>query len=77
MLKCPGQDMQRWKPGDIFTVICPHCGYEIEFWKDEPLRPCNNCQQELCNPKLNLGCAKWCKYGPQCLEAINQAKPTG
>jgi hypothetical protein len=22
-MKCPGQDMREWKPGDIFEIICP------------------------------------------------------
>ena len=30
--------MRYWKPEDIFTAPCPHCGAEIEFWKDEPVR---------------------------------------
>ena len=33
--------MRYWKPEDIFTVACPHCGAEIEFWKDEPVRQCS------------------------------------
>jgi hypothetical protein len=44
---CPGQDMRYWKPEDICTVPCPHCGVEIEFWKDEPLRLCSACRKEL------------------------------
>ena len=44
-MKCPGQDMRYWKPGDIFNAKCPKCGGTVEFFKDEvpsemPLWPC-------------------------------------
>jgi len=59
--------MRYWKPEDIFTVACPHCRAEIEFWKDEPVRRCSVCRQEVRNPKVEQGCAEWCKHGPECL----------
>lgn len=65
--RCPGQDLSKWKPGDIFDVQCPWCRHEIEFWKDEPFRLCPGCQQEVRNPRIDLGCAKWCKSATQCL----------
>ena len=34
-MKCPGQDLSFWKPGDIFDVCCPQCEGKIEFFKDE------------------------------------------
>ena len=83
--RCPGQDMRFWKPEDIFTVPCPHCRAEIEFWKDEPVRLCAACRKEVRNPKVDQGCAEWCKHGPECLEpaaekpapaAVKQQPPT-
>ena len=71
--RCPGQDMQNWKPGDIFDVKCPWCGYEIEFWKDEPARPCRSCGKEVRNPRIDLGCAKWCKSAKECLGVMLEA----
>jgi predicted amidophosphoribosyltransferase len=65
--RCPGQDMRSWKPEDIFEVACPSCGDEIEFWKDEPVRVCAKCGREIRNPRMDLGCAKWCKSAEQCL----------
>ena len=65
--RCPGQDMRRWKPGDICYVPCPFCGAEIEFWKDEPMRVCGACQREVRHPRLDLGCAKWCAHAKECL----------
>jgi Zn finger protein HypA/HybF involved in hydrogenase expression len=65
--KCPGQDQRFWKPEDIFDVVCPHCNAEMEFWKDEPLLPCPKCKKDVGNPKIDLGCAEWCKYGPECI----------
>ena len=59
--------MRYWKPEDIFTVACPSCRAEIEFWKDEPTRICPSCGKETRNPKLDFGCADWCKHAPECL----------
>lgn len=65
---CPGQDTRYWKPEDIFNLPCPGCGGEIEFWKDEPLRLCPACGRKVRNPKIEAGCAKWCRYADQCLD---------
>ncbi|MCK5801253.1 MAG: hypothetical protein KAI66_00405 [Lentisphaeria bacterium] len=65
--KCPGQDMRYWTAEDIFDVACPFCGDEIEFWKDEPIRLCSGCGVEVRNPRIDLGCAKWCKFAEECL----------
>jgi len=70
MARCPGQDMRYWTPEDIFDVKCPFCGEEIEFWKDEPARLCRDCGNEVRNPRINLGCAKWCKSAKECLGEI-------
>jgi hypothetical protein len=67
MLRCPGQDQRFWKPGDIFEVNCPGCGQTTEFFKDEPKLKCRKCGQMVLNPKINLGCAEWCKYAEQCI----------
>ena len=64
---CPGQDQQFWKPEDIFDVRCPHCGKEMEFWKDDPILTCPDCNEYIRNPKLDTGCAAWCKYADDCL----------
>jgi hypothetical protein len=67
MSRCPGQDQRFWKPEDIFEALCPHCGAEIEFWKDEPVLVCPGCSMEVRNPRLDPGCAKWCPMAAQCL----------
>ena len=59
--------MRNWKPEDIFDLECPWCGTAIEFWKDEPLRHCPACHQAVRNPRIDLGCAKWCKSADKCL----------
>ena len=66
-MRCPGQDPSRWKPEDISEIACPSCKTINEFWKDEPRRNCRECGQEIRNPKIDLGCAKWCKAAAQCL----------
>ena len=70
--KCPGQDMQFWKPGDIFDVECPRCGKPVEFFKDDIRRRCKTCGHMFLNPKLNLGCAKWCQYAEQCVGGMGK-----
>ena len=63
---CPGQDQRYWKPEDIFDVVCPYCDTEIEFWKDEPVLDCPKCKKPVRNPKIDTGCAEWCKYAEDC-----------
>lgn len=65
--RCPGQNLQYWGFDDIYNINCPFCGQEIEFWKDEPLRSCPNCGEEVRNTKMDLGCAKWCKFAEDCI----------
>jgi hypothetical protein len=66
-MKCPGQDMQYWKPGDIFETECPKCGGVVEFFKDDPARRCSACGHRFANPKMDFGCAAYCPYAEQCL----------
>jgi hypothetical protein len=72
---CPGQDQRYWKPEDIFDVSCPHCGSEIEFWKDEAVRTCRQCSNPVRNPRMDLGCAKWCKHAKECLGQLHSPPP--
>jgi putative nucleotidyltransferase with HDIG domain len=67
MVKCPGQDQRFWKPEDIFEVPCTGCGQAIEFFKDEPKLKCRKCGHIVINPKIDMGCAEWCRYAEQCL----------
>jgi len=70
-MKCPGQDMRDWKPGDIFEVTCHWCNEGvIEFFKDEPKRKCPNCGLPIKNPKINVGCLEWCEFAHLCAEAL-------
>ncbi len=66
-MQCPGQDTRYWKPGDIFEIPCPRCGQKVEFFKDDASRKCKNCGHVLLNPKIDFGCAAYCKYAEQCL----------
>ena len=66
-MKCPGQDSRNWKPGDIFDKPCPKCGSSVEFFKDEPVRRCKSCGHRFVNPKMDFGCAAYCKFADQCL----------
>jgi len=67
---CPGQDMGNWKGDSSSEACCPYCGKEMEFFRDEPSRPCRSCGKAVRNPHMDLGCAKWCKYAKQCLGVI-------
>ncbi len=76
MLKCPGQDTRYWKPDDIFDLPCPVCDTAVEFLKTDSRRTCQNCGYSFRNPRLELGCAKWCAYAEECLGfAPEQAPP--
>ena len=66
-MKCPGQDTRYWKPGDIFEIPCPGCGAPIEFFKDESTRRCRKCHRITTNPRMDFGCAAYCKYAEQCI----------
>ena len=70
--KCPGQDTRFWKPDDIFQSPCAHCGVPIEFFKDDLRRKCRQCGKYTVNPRNDLGCAAWCKYGPECLAQLGR-----
>ncbi len=74
--QCPGQDTAFWKPGDIFEITCPNCGESVEFFKDEGKRKCKGCGHVFPNPKLNEGCAKWCKFADKCLGLNRQSEGT-
>ena len=65
--RCPGLDIRHWKPEDILEIRCPRCGGKIEFFKDDPCRSCPSCGDVVRNPKLDLGCAKWCKFATECV----------
>jgi len=65
-VKCPGQDTRFWKPDDIFDVVCPACGKPVEFFKDDPSRRCPKCGTLIANPRLDRGCAEWCRYAREC-----------
>ncbi len=66
-MKCPGQDMQFWKPGDIYEVDCPGCGRTVEFFKDDTARRCGHCGHRFANPQMDFGCAAYCPYAEQCI----------
>jgi hypothetical protein len=48
-------------------VPCPVCDNPVEFFKDESIRRCKKCGHKLVNPKMDFGCAAYCKYAEQCL----------
>jgi len=70
--KCPGQDMQFWGPDAIYSAECPRCGNPVEFFKDDIHRRCPECGHMFLNPKLNLGCARWCQFADQCVGAMDK-----
>ncbi len=69
-MRCPGQDMQYWKPGAIFEEKCPHCGQTVEFFKDDTARKCGQCGHRFVNPQMDFGCAAYCPYAEQCLGTL-------
>ena len=71
-MRCPGQDMARWKPQDLFEVPCPSCGGRVEFFKDDARRRCPACRRAVRNPRLDAGCAEWCRHAEVCRAAAGQ-----
>ena len=69
-MKCPGQDSRYWQPGAIFESKCPQCGHEIEFFKDDATRKCSHCGHRIANPKMDFGCASYCKFAEQCIGTL-------
>jgi hypothetical protein len=66
-MRCPGQDTRYWGPEAIGESGCPNCGASIEFFKDESSRRCRKCGAKVFNPKMDFGCASYCKFASQCL----------
>jgi hypothetical protein len=66
-MKCPGQDSRYWKPDAVFEARCPECGGSVEFFKDDTTRLCKMCGHRLLNPRLDFGCASYCRYAEQCI----------
>ncbi|HBH27451.1 MAG: phosphohydrolase [Desulfofustis sp. PB-SRB1] len=69
-MKCPGRDMQYWKDDAIYEVPCPRCTSEVEFYKDDTTRSCGACGHRFVNPRLDFGCAAYCKYAAQCVGTL-------
>lgn len=69
-MKCPGQDTQYWNEEAIFETECPECGHPMEFFKDDATRRCSNCHKKIVNPKMDFGCASYCKFAEQCLGTL-------
>ncbi len=66
-MKCPGQDTQYWNEDSIFEVRCPQCEAPVEFFKDDTTRRCGRCGHRFVNPRMDFGCAAYCRYAEQCL----------
>ena len=75
--RCPGQDKRFWTEKDVYDIRCPHCGKDVEFFRDEPVLKCRSCRKEVRNPKIDLGCADWCKFATQCLGTMPGGKAVG
>ena len=69
-MKCPGQDMQYWTAEAIYEVDCPKCGKGVEFYKDDTTRSCSHCSHRFVNPKMDFGCAAYCKFAEQCIGTL-------
>lgn len=69
-MKCPGQDMQYWTEEAIYEVNCPKCDKSVEFYKDDTTRSCSHCSHRFVNPRLDFGCAAYCKFAEQCIGTL-------
>jgi len=73
---CPGQNRRFWKADDITELSCPACGAAIELWKDDSKRKCPRCGTLVVNPKIDIGCARWCSFADQCVGLDGMASIT-
>jgi ribosomal protein S27E len=69
---CPGQDTRFWDGSAIFEIKCQVCGHAEEFFKDESSIKCKKCGNRIVNPKMEKGCAAWCKFADQCLGELTK-----
>lgn len=69
-MKCAGQDSRFWDFESIFTIPCPHCDENMEFFKDDTNLTCKKCGHAVLNPKIDFGCASYCKFAEQCLGTL-------
>ena len=66
--KCPGQDLRYLKAEDVYEVTCPSCGAKVEFFKNDKSQKCGACGTRFRNPRLDMGCAKWCPHAAECID---------
>ena len=69
-MKCPGQDTQYWNASAIYEVDCPQCNRAVEFFKDDTARRCPHCGHRFANPRMDFGCAAYCRFAEQCLGTL-------
>jgi len=69
-MQCPGQDNRYWDGEAVFEAPCPHCGNELEFFKDDSQRSCRQCGKRVLNPRIDFGCAAYCSHAEQCLGSM-------
>ncbi len=69
-MQCPGQDNRYWDGEAVFEAPCPHCGNELEFFKDDSQRSCKKCGNRVLNPRIDFGCAAYCSHAEQCLGSM-------
>lgn len=69
-MQCPGQDNRYWDGDAVFEAPCPHCGNELEFFKDDSQRSCKKCGNRVLNPRIDFGCAAYCSHAEQCLGSM-------
>jgi len=69
-MQCPGQDNRYWEGEAVFEAPCPHCGNELEFFKDDSQRSCKQCGNRVLNPRIDFGCAAYCSHAEQCLGSM-------
>jgi hypothetical protein len=72
-MKCPGQDSRYWGSEAIYDEPCPACGELVEFFKDESTRRCTGCGFRFRNPRIDIGCAEWCKFAEACFGTLPSA----
>ena len=55
-------------------VECPNCKGSIEFWSDEDMGKCYDCDREYPKALQDASCLDWCPQADNCRVMIKENK---
>ncbi|MBU2009389.1 MAG: hemerythrin domain-containing protein [Chloroflexi bacterium] len=61
---CPGS--RNFREPTPEEMPCPQCGYQVEIWTKELVRPCPRCGTKVFREQ-RPSCIDWCPYAKECV----------